>query len=399
MTDKIFKVALIGLGNRGAGLYREILKYREDCDFVAFCDTDEARVKKLADEVESEKGVRPAEYTDYKKCLDRPDLEAVIVASAWAAHTEICCYAMERGIAVGCEVGGAYSIKSLWDLVDCYKRTKTPLMMLENCCYGRMELLALKLKRMGLLGKIVHCEGGYRHDLRHEIAGGKDGSHYRFQEYLHRNCDNYPTHGLGPAAMLLDINRGNRLKSIYSVSTKAFGMKDYAERFDESIKGYDFNQGDVVTSVIKCENGETITLTFDTTLSRFYSRGFLVQGTKGLISEECNGAVIDDVIGCHAREKCVNNINELYEKYEHSCWKKTYELSNVHGGLDERVFDGFFDALKNGEPMPIDVYDMATWMSVSVLSETSLSTGASVEFPDFTDGEWVRRKNTFETEK
>lgn len=393
---KKLKVALIGLGGRGASLYREVLKFRKDTEWVALCDTVEARCEEVAAEIEAEGKPRPAVYTDYKKCIDECKLDAAIVVTSWVAHLEISKYAMERGVAVGCEVGGSYSIEQLWELVKCYEHTKTPIMMLENCCYGRVELLALNLKRLGLLGEIVHCEGGYRHDLRGEVAKGVTGEHYRFQEYVHRNCDNYPTHDIGPIAMLLDINRGNRFTSLYSTSSKAVGMDAYIEKTGkDALRGTKFNQGDVVTTVIKCQNGETVTLTLDTTLPRWYSRGFLAQGTNGMVSEDCDGVLIEGVIGCHKRKSCIGNIEECYEKYDHPIWKKEYENVNGHGGIDERCFDGFFEALQKGEPMPIDVYDMATWMCITTLSERSIDTGLPVAFPDFTSGAWVRRKNDF----
>ena len=154
-------------------------------------------------------------------------------------------------------------------------------------------------------------------------------------------------------------------------------------------------QADVITTLIKCQNGETVTITLDTTLPRYYSRGFMVQGTKGMIFEEIDGGIFDNLVGGHERKECLGNIKELYEKYEHPLWKKTYERVNAHGGMDERMIDEFFKAVKEGCEMPIDVYDMATWMCITTLSEQSIDTGSSVAFPDFTNGAWVRRKNEF----
>ncbi|MBQ7368615.1 MAG: Gfo/Idh/MocA family oxidoreductase [Clostridia bacterium] len=390
------KVVQIGLGGRGYSLYEECLKYRKDTDFVGFCDVEQSRAEQAAETAVAMGYAKPAVYVDYKKCLDECKPDVALVTTSWLAHVEICMYAMEKGIAVGSEVGGSYTIQQLWEMIRCYERTKTPIMFLENCCYGRIELLALNMKRLGLLGEIVHCEGGYRHDLRAEVAKGVTGEHYRFQEYLHRNGDNYPTHDIGPIAMLLDINRGNCFTHLYSMSSKAVGMAAYAEKTgNEQLRGVKFNQGDVVTTLIKCQNGETVTLTLDTTLPRYYSRGFLVQGTNGILSEDCDGALIEDVVGCHQRKKCLGNVEELYKKYEHPLWQKEYERVNGHGGIDERVLDEFFSAVKEGREMPIDVYDMATWMCITTLSEQSIATGQSVPFPDFTNGAWVRRKNNF----
>ena len=171
---KKFRIALIGVGGRGEGLYRVALKFREDVTFVAVCDEYMDRCEYVAKEIEEDGFDRPVLYTDYQKCIDENELDAVVIATSWEAHIRVSMYAMERGIAVACEVGGAYSLEQLWQLVRCYERTKTPIMMLENCCYGRIELLALNMKRKGVLGEIVHCEGGYRHDLREEVTRSEE---------------------------------------------------------------------------------------------------------------------------------------------------------------------------------------------------------------------------------
>lgn len=401
---KRFKVALIGVGARGAGLYRVALKMRENVDYVAVCDPWEERLHAFADSVEQEGKPRPAEYTDYKKCIDEMELDAVVVATGWDFHLEVSMYAMEKGVAVACEVGGAYSIQSLWELVRCYERTKTPIMMMENCCYGRMELLALKMKRMGLFGEIVHCEGGYRHDLRSEVTGdnGKNLKHYRLHQYQKRNSENYPTHEIGPIAKLLDINCGNRFVSLHSTGSKSAGVQAYIkDKNIEVLKDAKYNQSDVVTTVIKCQNGETVVITLDTCLPRYYSRGFTVQGTKGLIREDNKSVYLEEEFTeeCWDWTSQFNNIDKYYEKYDHKIWQGYKPGKDGHGGMDMLVFDGFFRALESGEPMPIDVYDMATWMSITPLSEESMATGQSVVFPDFTDGKWIMRKNEFEPDE
>lgn len=397
---KKFRIALIGVGGRGEGLYRVALKFREDVTFVAVCDEYMDRCEYVAKEIEEDGFDRPVLYTDYQKCIDENELDAVVIATSWEAHIRVSMYAMERGIAVACEVGGAYSLEQLWQLVRCYERTKTPIMMLENCCYGRIELLALNMKRKGVLGEIVHCEGGYRHDLREEVTSGKEKRHYRLQQYIHRNCENYPTHEIGPVAKLLDINCGNRFLTLASFGSKSVGLSAYVrEKNIEHLKDVKFNQSDVVTTVIKCQNGETITITLDTCLPRYYSRGFLVQGTKGLICEENRSVYLASDFNeeCWDWSKNFNNIQDYYDKYDHAIWKgyQPGERKAGHGGMDYLVFDDFFKALREGKPMPIDVYDFATWACISVLSEHALASGQQVTFPDFTDGKWILRKNFF----
>ncbi len=398
-NKKKFKIALIGVGGRGEGLYRVALKFRDDVDFIAVCDEYIDRCEYVAKEMQEDGFAYPKLYTDYKACIDENQLDAVVVATSWEAHIKVSIYAMEKGVAVACEVGGAYSLQQLWDLVRCYERTQTPIMMLENCCYGRMELLALQMKRQGLLGEIVHCEGAYRHDLREEVTSGKENRHYRLQQYIHRNCENYPTHEIGPIAKLLDINCGNRFLALHSFGSKSVGLREYVEEKNiEHLKGVQFNQSDVVTTVIECQNGETVTITLATSLPRYYSRGFLVEGTKGLICEENQSVYLDSEFTKENWEwtEHFNNIGKYYEQYEHKRWIGYTPGKEGHGGMDALVFEGFFEALRENKPMPIDVYDYATWACISVLSEQSLATGQTVAFPDFTDGKWILRENTFD---
>ncbi len=398
MNIRKFKAALIGLGQRGMRLYYAAIRERKDVEIVAFCDSFEPRLKEFAEKVKKDDGITPSLYTDYKKCLDESGCNCVIVATAWTDHIPVSVYAMERGIAVGCEVGGGYSLESLWELVRCYERTETPIMLLENCCYGRLELLALELKRRGLLGEIVHCEGAYRHDLREEVTGGEEKHHYRLQQYLRRNCENYPTHEIGPIAKLLGINCGNRFTSLYSVSTKSVGMGEYVkEKNVTSLAGKNFLQGDVVTTVIKCANGETVDIRLSTSAARYYSRSFLVEGTKGVVCEENQSVFLEkDFPGEHYDWRPqFNNVRKYYKKYDHKIWNGNVNEIGGHSDIDKIVTDAFFDALKNGGKMPVDVYDMATWMAVSVLSEQSIELNAPVAFPDFTDGKWILRDDEF----
>ena len=395
--DKM-KLALIGIGQRGTRLYYAAIKNRADVEIVALCDNYEKRLGEFAAMLEKEVGKKRLTYTDFRKCIDESGCDCVIVSAAWDAHIEITMYAMERKVAVGCEVGGAYSIESLWELVRCYERTKTPVMMLENCCYSRMELLALNMKRKGLLGEIVHLEGAYRHDLREEVATGEEKHHYRLLQYLNRNCENYPTHELGPIAKIVDINCGNKFDTLYSVGSKSVGMENYvAAKNIEKLKGKRFAQSDAVTTVIKCRNGETITLNLVTSLARYYSRSFLVEGTKGLVCEENQSVFLeqdfpDEYFDWRSH---FGNVEEYYKRYDHKLWVGGVNEIGEHSDIDKIVVDEFFDAVKNGTPMPIDVYDMASLMAVSVLSEQSIASGQVVTFPDFTDGKWITRKNNF----
>lgn len=397
---KEFRVGVIGLGQRGRSM-AHIVSRVEGVKITAVCDLFEDRMEYFCDKVEEKKGYRPSLMTtDAMELINSDEVDVVAIFAAWEVHIPYSIEAMKKGKPVAVEVAGAYSIDQCWELVKTYEETKTPIMMLENCCYAREELMIMNMIEQGVFGEIAYCTGGYCHDLRREIMVGaaNKGYHYRFRNYKNRCCDNYPTHQLGPIAQMLKINRGNRFDSLVSVSSKAVGMHEhimqhYSNR--ENLVNTKFNQGDVITTIIKCANGETITLTLDTTLPRFYSREFSIHGTKGMYDANTKSIFVEEEHGkMHSKGiyANMNNAEEYAKKYEHPIWAE-YEKEGVqtgHGGIDWLVVKAFFDALKENKPMPIDVYDMAAWMVVTPLTEQSIKLGgAPVEFPDFTNGKWV----------
>lgn len=409
--DKL-KIGVIGLGQRGGNMTGTILAC-EDAEIVAVCDVYEDRRAEIADKVKEKQGELPTVYSDYRDLLKDENVQAVFVASSWETHVKIAIDSLEAGKITAMEVGGAYEIEECWELVKTYECTKTPFMFMENCCYDRFELLTTALVRAGKLGEIVHCKGAYAHDLRDEVAGGYVNRHYRLLNYQKRNCENYPTHELGPIAKLLNVNRGNRMVSLVSVASKAAGLEAFInsdKNPDKSLIGTKFKQGDVVNTVITCANGETILLTLDTTLPRYYSRDFTVQGTKGICVQDANMVLLEEKGNTHefydankTLEKNLNNAEE-YNEYLVSQWQNiSEEEKNLgHGGMDYFMFKEFIRCALSGEEMPIDVYDAASWMCVTALSERSIALGGQPQaIPDFTRGAWIKRapKDVYEFPK
>lgn len=391
----MIRICAAGFGCRGENL-SELWTDFDDVEIVGVCDLYPDRAEAAADAIEKKTGRRPQTFTDYRPMLAlKPDL--FLVTTAWRDHIPLVLAGLEAGIYTACEVGGAYSVEQCWELVRTQERTGTPLAFLENCCYGRLELMALNMAEQGVFGTLVHCSGRYGHDLREEIAYGKKNRHYRLENYLHRNCENYPTHELGPIARLLKINRGNRMLTLTSVASKAAGMAAYAqEKNIAELQGKQFAQGDIVTTLIRCANGETIELCLDTTLPRAYSRSLTVRGTKGMLSEDNMSLFLDSEN--HAQydcewEKQYNNIVNYYERYDHPIWKKFLAegVKGSHGGMDYLLFADLFDCVRQGKPFGIDVYDMASWMVITALSEQSIARGGTMEsIPDFTCGKWIK---------
>ncbi len=396
---KKLKIGLIGLGNRGYGLIESVFvpMWKQGLvEITAVCDAYSDRTQAGLDCIFKNTGIKPFATDDWKELVDCDDVEAVLVLSSWETHVEMCIYSMRAGKPVGVEVGCAYSVEDCFKLVQTYEETGVHCMMLENCCYGRRELMALNMARASLFGDVVHCSGGYMHDLRDEIVNGDINRHYRQRNYLSRNCENYPTHELGPIMPVLNINNGNRFVSLVSVSSCSKGLNRFAKEHrgeEHFLATSTFAQGDIVTTVIKCENGETVTLTLDTTLPRIYSRGFTVRGTKGMYNGDGDYVHLDGENEWATMQDKVGNAENYAEEYEHPIWKE-YRKNPIggHDGIDWLVYNAFWESVTENITPPIDTYDTATLMCIAALSEKSIGENRAVEFPDFTFGKWSEKR-------
>lgn len=395
--------SICGTGCRGESLTRNVIAELPDVEILAVCDVCADKAETLADRLAEMTGLRPLIFTDHGEMFANCKTDAVYVATDWETHIGIAIDAMRQGIAVAMEVGRAFDEAECRSLVSAWEETHTPFMMMENCCFGKEELFATSLARNGVLGTVVYCHGAYAHDLRSEVAYGDINRHYRLKQYSTHNCENYPTHELGPIARLLNVTRGNRFVSLVSRASRSCGLHEYVQDKPELdyLKDREFAQGDIVETLITCENGELINIRLDTTLPRYYSREMTVRGTGGMYDQNCN-MVIRERGDKHEEWKSVkavrahlDNAGEYYDDYLPKLWKdvEAEKLKKGHGGIDYLEFVAFVDALRNGDEMPIDVYDAATWLAVGYLSEMSIKLGgASVEFPDFTNGAYKTRE-------
>ena len=398
------RLGIIGLGQRGFYNLNHYLAKYNDVDVCIVCDPYEDRLERAANEIKEQQGTVPICTKDYREVLNKELVDAVYIASSWETHIEISIAALRAGIITAAEVGGAYTVEECYDLVKASEETGTQFMFMENCCFNDQELVATAAVRKGKLGTVVHCSGAYAHDLRKEVTEGNIKRHYRLRNYINRNCENYPTHELGPIARLLNITRGNRMVSLVSVASKACGLEEYIKdnkiyEQDETLKDAKFKQGDIVNTLITCAGGETILLTLDTTLPRSYNRDLKVRGTKGMYEMATNSFFFDGMKEISRPVKyCtefLDSATAYYDELLPDVWKNMSEedKKSGHGGMDGVMFRVFIEAVKNGSPMPIDVYDAASWMCVTALSEASISQGGAVQqVPDFTAGKWLTRK-------
>ena len=395
--DKV-RLGIIGLGQRGYQIAETIANCVPEIDIVAVSDVLPERVEKACALIKEKRGTVADGYSDYHDLISSDKVQAVFVATGWESHVSVSIEAIQAKKATAMEVGGAYNLEELWELVDVVENSNVPFMFMENCCFGEYELMVTNMARQGVLGEISHCSGAYSHDLREEVSKGKENHHYRLKNYIERNCENYPTHELGPIAKLIGINRGNRMLSLYSVSSKQRGIHEYVrqnpETVDQNLLNVEFKQGDIVNTVIKCENGETIALKLDTTLPRFYSREFSVHGTKGMYSELAHTVFLDGNENHWDSRSLLNNEKDFLDKYSTKMWKSLTqeERDSGHGGMDLFELKSFARHLIENKPMPIDVYDAAAWMCITCLSDKSIRENTSVEIPDFTRGKYKERE-------
>ena len=402
MKEKI-KIGYIGLGRRGFSMMKNQFLAMDDVEVKMLCDLTDAKLERARAAVAEKYGSDPILTKNYKEVINNPELDAVVIMIGWSGRPGMAMEAMRAGKYVAIEVGCSDTLEECFELVRTYEETGVPVMMLENCCYGRREMMALRLVKEGLFGELVHCTGGYHHylnkvELFYKI-GEEEIPHYRIAHYRNSNRENYPTHELGPISKVLSINRGNRFLTLASFASKAVGLGDYAATVygaDSEYAKTDYKQADIVNTILTTANGETVLMTLDTTVPRaYYSRNFSVRGTKGMTSEERRVVYLEGM-----NEGIENNEEEMYKLYDHPLHAQYVKegVKEGHGGMDWLVCRAFVESVKREINTPIDAYDTATWLAVGALSEQSIRMGgAVVEFPDFTNGKWQNREPVVES--
>ncbi len=410
------RLGFIGVGFRGQG-HLELALSRNDVDVIAICDVQQRMIDLSLNLITKSGKPKPQVILEgplgYRRLLENKDIDAVIIATPWEWHTVMCLDSMNAKKYVACEVIAGMTIEECWDLVHTSESTGMPLMMLENVCYRRDVMAVMNMVRQGIFGELVHLQGGYQHDLRNiKFNDGKtqpgvgaefgekafSEAQWRTLHSVNRNGDLYPTHGIGPLAMMLNINRGNRFTELVSYSTKSKGLHDYVAKVggeNHPNAKVNFKLGDVVTTMIRTANDETVLLQHDTNLPRPYSLGFRVQGTKGIWMDLNESIYIE---GASKKPDHWEAAAAWLNQHDHPLWKKygADAAGAGHGGMDWFVLNAFFESVKRKTNTPQDIYDAVTWSAITPLSERSIQHGGeSVDFPDFTQGQWMYRKNGF----
>ncbi|HPG39646.1 MAG TPA: Gfo/Idh/MocA family oxidoreductase [bacterium] len=392
------RIGYVGVGGMGSSHVRNLLKI-DGVELKAVCDIIPERVERIQQWTVEAGQPKPEGYSrgpeDFRRLCERDDLDLVYTATPWEWHVPVCVAAMEAGKHAATEVAAALTVDECWQLVETSEKTKLHCVMMENCCYDQVELMVLNMVRKGLLGEIIHAEVGYLHDLR-EVKfdfEAKGEAVWRLAHSIKRDGNLYPTHGLGPAAQCMNINRGDQFDYMVSMSTKSLGLNLYAaEKFgkDSKYATQKYALGDVNVSLLRTKMGRSITLYHDCSSPRPYSRKNVIQGTRGIAEKWPDRVHIEGKSPAHEWEEYAK-----YDEYEHPLWKQLNDQSRGagHGGMDFIEDYRLIKCLRQGIAPDMDVYDAAAWSVVTPLSEKSVANRSkTVDIPDFTRGAWKTRE-------
>ena len=393
------RLGVIGVGSRGTGMLANFLAIPH-VQVNAICDSVKEHATHAQDMCEKSSGKKPEIYTngehDFENLCKRSDLDFIYVATPWQWHAPMGIAAMKGGAHAGLEVPAVVTLEECQEIVDTSEKTRRHCMIMENCCYGESELLVMNLVRAGMFGELLHGEGAYIHDLRKIVNEDRSEGLWRREWHTKLNGNMYPTHGLGPVANYMGINRGDKFEYIVSMSSPEAGLDAYREATvpKDSPKWKEkYICGDMNTSLIKTAKGRTIMLQHDVVNPQPYDRINLIKGVKGMFRGYPDRIFFDGQKG----EEEYTGLDAYKEKYEHKLWKEHGKEAEDkgHGGMDYLMLLRLVQCMREGLEPDIDVYDAAAWSAIGGLSEKSVAQGSAPQkFPDFTHGAWKQRNGS-----
>ena len=393
------RIGVIGTGGRGNSLV-DNFSMVPGVQIAALCDTVKDKVlKTLAKLDKAGKASQPIAlfHSDdhaFEGLLKRDDIDLVVIATPWIWHVPMAVAGMKQGHHVAIEVPAARTMEECWEMVNTSEATQRHCIQLENCCYDYNEMMVLNMVRAGLFGELTHGGAAYNHDLRSILFSNEGEGLWRRAEHLNRDGNLYPTHGLGPVAHYMDVNRGDRFDTLVSMSSISAALQSYRK---EKVPENDprqkevYKEGDFNVSLIRTVKGRVIELEHNVSSPQPYDRINLIAGTKGIFRDYPPRVYIDG-----ARREAFESLDKYKEKYEPALWKKIGDMAKElggHGGMDYVMAYRLAECMKLGLAPDIDVYDAAAWSAPIPLSEASVANGSAPQkFPDFTRGKWQTRK-------
>jgi predicted dehydrogenase len=399
------RIGIIGTGNRGSHHAGTISRV-SGVEIKAAADVLPERFERIKKNLEKTDH-NPEYYSGsddaWKELCERKDLDLILITTPTYMHAKMAVYAMKQGKHVISEVPAAVTIDECWELVKTSERTKKHCMMMENYSFMPFHITTLNMAKQGFFGEIVHGDGAYNTSkMGNNFGKNMYWNMWWLRMYGSRKGNIYPTHGMGPIAQMMNINRGDRLDFMVSVESKDFMMKEKAKElskddpFFEEFAKMEY-RGNMSSMLIKTKQGRTINIQHDATSPSPHNLIHGVYGTEGSVLYDPAPPRI-----CTGDHKWADKktYSELMGKYKPGILRKFEDLrkglgatlASGHGGSDLINVWHIIDCLRNGLPLDQDVYDAAAFSSVVELSEWSVSNNSnSIKIPDFTSGAW--RKN------
>ena len=416
MKSTQINLAVAG-GRRGASFNNALAAFADRVRLAAVCDPDDLVRNSWAEE---HPDIRT--YAEIERMLDDPGIDAVLIATPMPMHARQAIQALDAGKHVLSEVIAAVTLEECWELVEAVERSGLTYMMAENYCYRREVMMVRNMADAGLFGDITFAEGAYIHDCR-DLMIREDGSRTwrgiigAGNTQLSRG-NGYPTHSLGPVAQWLGINRSDRLMRTTTFVTKSAARHEWAmsvlpEGHADACPEAWADATDSASTIIETERGRVIVLRKDSASPRPHNMThYGLQGTGGAFVSARHGdedplVWIDGLsdgasphnAGYRGMARPDGHLDrgapawqslwDLAGQYEDPRWKAQGEeaVRSGHGGGDYFVMEDFVNAVRDGTPPPIDIYDAVTWSCITPLSvENVRNNGVPLEIPDFKRG-------------
>ncbi|HLN55410.1 MAG TPA: Gfo/Idh/MocA family oxidoreductase [Bacteroidales bacterium] len=401
-NNRTLRLGFVGIGGRGT-YHLNCALGMEGIEIPAICEIQPDRLKKAAERIKAAGLPAPKMYgkgvTDFKRMCDNEQLDAVICCTSWEWHTPVCLAAMKTDKHCVSEVPIVLTLDEAWQIVETYESTgKWATIGLE----GFGQLAVLNMIRMGMFGDIVHAETGYIHDLRFvKFSPGEEP--WRLAHSIKRNGNLYPDHPMNKMLPALDINHGDRIDYLVSMSSFGGMLNDYAAVYyknkNHPLTKKEIALGNYNASLIRTVNGKMLTLIHDTSTPHPREH-YRIQGTKGVYLGDSDSKKIY-FEGLSPLEHQWEPAAPYLEKYEHPMIKN-YNPPPRRGGKIEGHGGGGSEtpyiwhrlalALRENKLPDWDVYDSVTSSAIAPMTEASVAEkGKPIDFPDFTKGKWKTR--------
>jgi predicted dehydrogenase len=393
--QKKLRLGFIGVGDRGTGLLKITLRF-PDVEVPAVCDINEANLKRGLDLVEKAHGKRPEGYAngphDYRRLLERSDLDAVVLGTPQELHAEQTIDAFKAKKFVGAEVPACTTIDECWAMVRAQREYAGRYMMLENYLYSEPVMTVQNMADQKLFGDLTYGFGSYIHEIRSMRFDKQGGLTWRGRNVLKNRGIVYPTHAIGPVCRWMGIDGiADSLHTLVAMDSKPAATKLFAqEKFgaDSEPAKIDFENGDTNHALIRTKQGRLVELRYDTSSPRPPGMGqYSLQGTRGAYDAALGQRMVY-LEGRSPADKW-EPLEKYSAEYQHAYWKQqsAQAKSTGHGGSDWFVIADFLQAVRTGKS-PIDLIDAVTWTSIRPLSEQSIRAGSKpVAVPDFRNGQ------------